>query len=93
VPFWRGTVFADSGGTSAVLRGYPFTVDHDLDLVFKKSGLFEKKNEAGDVIQAAEPYILFVYPLSAVSDLPRTGILIQFPDWFFYYDCNTSLTA
>jgi hypothetical protein len=36
----------------------------------KKSGLFEKKNEAGDVIQAAEPYILFVYPLSTVSDLP-----------------------
>jgi hypothetical protein len=52
-----------------------FAVIHSLSIMIliwflKKSGLFEKKNEAGDVIQAAEPYILFVYPLSTVSDLP-----------------------
>jgi hypothetical protein len=93
VPFWRGTVFAESGERPTVPLGSPFTVDHDLDLVYKKSGLFEKKNEAGDVSQAAEPYILFVYPLSAVSYLPRTGISIQFPDWFFFIAPNISVAA
>ena len=51
----RGTVFAASGETPAVCWGYPFTVDHHIDLVSQKNGLFEKKTEAGDVIQAAEP--------------------------------------
>jgi hypothetical protein len=69
---WYG--FCCSGETPAVPLVSPFTVDHNNDLVFKKSGLFEKKNEAGDVSQAAEPYILFVYPLSAVSDLPSTQV-------------------